>query len=113
MATVLVTGANRGLGLEFCKQYASEGWRMLACCRMPQAASELTSLAERYPQVSVFALDVADFAQIERLAAQLQDTSIDVLINNAGVYGIVRGEGSDYWITRRGIKHWLSMYKHP
>ena len=93
MATVLVTGANRGLGLEFCKQYASEGWRVLACCRMPQAASELTSLAERSPQVSVFALDVADFAQIEGLAAQLQDTSIDVLINNAGVYGDSQGRG--------------------
>ena len=81
------------LGLEFCKQYASEGWRVLACCRMPQAASELTSLAERYPQVSVFALDVADFAQIERLAEQLLDTSIDVLINNAGVYGDSQGRG--------------------
>jgi NAD(P)-dependent dehydrogenase (short-subunit alcohol dehydrogenase family) len=87
MTTVLVTGANRGLGLEFCKQYASEGWRVLACCRMPQASSELASLAEQYPHVSVFALDVADFVQIERLAAQLRDTSIDVLINNAGVYG--------------------------
>jgi NAD(P)-dependent dehydrogenase (short-subunit alcohol dehydrogenase family) len=93
MATVLVTGANRGLGLEFCKQYAAEGWRVLACCRIPQAAPELTSLSERYPQVSVFALDVADFAQIERLAAQLQDSSIDVLINNAGVYGDRQGRG--------------------
>jgi NAD(P)-dependent dehydrogenase (short-subunit alcohol dehydrogenase family) len=93
MATVLVTGANRGLGLEFCKQYASEGWQVLACCRMPQAASELIGLAERYPHVSVLALDVADFAQIEQLAAQLHDTSIDVLINNAGVYGDSQGRG--------------------
>jgi NAD(P)-dependent dehydrogenase (short-subunit alcohol dehydrogenase family) len=93
MTTVLVTGANRGLGLEFCKQYASEGWRVLACCRKPQAAPELTSLAERYPYVSVLALDVSDFAQIERLAVQLQDTSIDVLINNAGVYGDSQGRG--------------------
>lgn len=87
MATVLVTGANRGLGLEFCRQYASEGWRVLACCRTPQAAAELTDLAGRFPQVSVFALDVADFMQIEQLAEQLRNTSIDVLINNAGVYG--------------------------
>jgi NAD(P)-dependent dehydrogenase (short-subunit alcohol dehydrogenase family) len=87
MATVLVTGANRGLGLEFCKQYAAEGWRVLACCRRPEAAAGLTSLAGQYPHVSVLALDVADFTQIEQLAAQLHDTSIDVLINNAGVYG--------------------------
>ena len=58
MATVLITGANRGLGLEFCKQYAAEGWQVLACCRMPQAATELASLAERNPHVSVLALDV-------------------------------------------------------
>jgi len=87
MANVLITGANRGLGLEFCKQYASEGWRVLACCRMPEAASELLNLAEQSPHVSIFALDVGNFEQIEQLAAQLDDTAIDVLINNAGVYG--------------------------
>jgi NAD(P)-dependent dehydrogenase (short-subunit alcohol dehydrogenase family) len=53
----------------------------------------LTSLAERYPHVSVLALDVTDLAQIEQLAAQLHDTSIDVLINNAGVYGDSQGRG--------------------
>ncbi|MDD5265540.1 MAG: SDR family oxidoreductase [Methylococcales bacterium] len=93
MATVLITGANRGLGLEFCKQYAAEGWQVLACCRMPQAAAELASLAERYPHVSVFALDVANLVQIEQLAAQLHDTCIDVLINNAGVYGDSHEQG--------------------
>ena len=87
MATVLITGANRGLGLEFCKQYADEGWKVLACCRVPQEATGLKNLAGRYPHVSILALDVADLTQIEQLAAQLHDTSIDVLINNAGVYG--------------------------
>lgn len=86
MATVLITGANRGLGLDFCRQYAEDNWQVMACCRDPQRARALNQLAERCSNVSVFALDVADFAQIEQLAAQL-DGPIDVLLNNAGVYG--------------------------
>ena len=83
MATVLITGANRGLGLEFCRQYAAEGWQVLACCRNPETVGQLADI----PNVRVFPLDVSDFSQIDKLAAQLQDTAIDVLINNAGIYG--------------------------
>ena len=83
---VLITGANRGLGLEFTKQYAADGWRVLACCRHPQSALDLQALAAAYSNVKIYALDVADFAQIDALAVQLKDESIDVLINNAGVY---------------------------
>jgi len=83
MATVLITGASRGLGLEFCKQYAAEGWQVLACCRNPETTVKLADI----PRVRVFSLDVSDFAQIDKLATQLQDTAIDVLINNAGIYG--------------------------
>ena len=93
LATVLITGANRGLGFEFCKQYAVDGWQVLACCRLPQVASNLLSLAEQFPQISVLTLDVADFTQIEQLAVQLHDTPIDVLINNAGVFGDSAGQG--------------------
>lgn len=89
MATVLVTGANRGLGLEFCRQYAAEGWDVLACCRHPEKAGQLTVLAN----VRVLELDVGDFADIDRLAKELKDTAIDVLINNAGVYGDSSGHG--------------------
>jgi NAD(P)-dependent dehydrogenase (short-subunit alcohol dehydrogenase family) len=83
---VLVTGANRGLGLEFTKQYAADGWKVLACCREPQQASALQAIANTNNNVRIFDLDVANFAQIDALALQLKDERIDVLINNAGVY---------------------------
>ncbi len=86
MHQVLITGANRGLGLEFSKQYAADGWNVLACCRHPQSALDLQSLAAAHSNVKIHTLDVADFAQIDALALQLKDESIDVLINNAGVY---------------------------
>lgn len=87
MATVLITGANRGLGLEFCRQYAAEGWDVIACCRNPEQASDLVKLAQQYPVIQINALDVADFTQIDALSEKLSDCPIDVLINNAGVYG--------------------------
>jgi NAD(P)-dependent dehydrogenase (short-subunit alcohol dehydrogenase family) len=83
---VLITGANRGLGLEFTRQYAADGWNVLACCRAPQQASALQSISNSNNHVKVFDLDVSDFAQIDALALQLKDEKIDVLINNAGVY---------------------------
>ncbi|HSH73236.1 MAG TPA: SDR family oxidoreductase [Methylophilaceae bacterium] len=83
---VLITGANRGLGLEFTKQYASDGWQVLACCRDPESARELNALAASMDNIKVLALDVGDFNQIDRLAQQLKGQSIDLLINNAGVY---------------------------
>lgn len=86
MPTVLVTGANRGLGREFCRQYAEAGWRVLACCRRPEEASDLKTFAAQHPAVSIHALDLADFAAIDRLSGELADESIDVLLCNAGIY---------------------------
>ncbi len=87
MHTVLITGANRGIGLEFCRQYAAEGWRVLACSRDPGKADALAKLAALYPGlIALHTLDVADHAQIGRLAQELGGESIDLLINNAGVY---------------------------
>ncbi len=92
MPTVLITGANRGLGLEFCHQYASESWAVIACCRQPGLASDLNKLCHHYP-IQLETLDVADFSQIDTLAQKLADARIDVLINNAGIYADKRELG--------------------
>ena len=87
MYTVLITGANRGIGLEFAQQYAADGWRVLACCRNPEKADALNQLATQHDgRVLVHALDVTDLARIEHLAKLLANESIDLLINNAGYY---------------------------
>lgn len=83
MPTVMITGANRGLGLEFARQYASDGWNVIATCRNPAQADELSALEG----VSVKSLNVNDFDAVAALADEMQGTAIDVLINNAGVYG--------------------------
>lgn len=93
MATILITGASRGLGLEFCKQYAKENWNVIACCRNPQNASDLIKLTNQFPSVSILQLDVSDLNQIATLEKTLDGTEIDVLLNNAGIYGDESGHG--------------------
>jgi NAD(P)-dependent dehydrogenase (short-subunit alcohol dehydrogenase family) len=84
--TVLITGANSGLGLEFTKQYAAKGWTVVATHRRRDIPDTLADVMAEYPQVRVETLDVTDLEQAEALAAKLADFPIDVLINNAGVY---------------------------
>lgn len=86
MTSVLVTGCNRGIGLEWCRQYAAAGWRVLATCRYPATADALRDLAQSHPRLSVHRLDVTDPESVYALRAELQDESIDVLVNNAAVY---------------------------
>jgi NAD(P)-dependent dehydrogenase (short-subunit alcohol dehydrogenase family) len=86
-STVVVTGANRGLGFEFARQYAARGWKVIATARNPDEARALRELAADNPQVRIEALDVADMASVDAFAARLEGEPVDVLINNAGVFG--------------------------
>ena len=93
-STVMVTGANRGLGLEFARQYAADGWRVLATYRNPAVAGELLELAKQ-DNVQAFMLDVSDFDAIAALAEELRDETIDVFLSNAGLFGPKPGAESD------------------
>ena len=84
MPSVFITGANRGLGLEFARQYAADGWRVIGTCREPAAANALVHLKG---DVEIHPLDVTDHAQVQALAKTLKRNTIDVLLNNAGIYG--------------------------
>jgi len=85
--TILITGSNRGIGLELVQQYANLGWQVLACCRHPDQATALNRLGDRFPDISVHRLDVTQHDQVQQLAVLLQNCPIDILFNNAGVYG--------------------------
>lgn len=86
MATVLVTGTNRGLGLEFTRQYSRDGWEVLATARNPGKSKELQDLAKGHPKLKLYRLNVSDEKSIHVLADELRGKAIDVLILNAGVY---------------------------
>jgi NAD(P)-dependent dehydrogenase (short-subunit alcohol dehydrogenase family) len=92
MPSTLITGANRGLGLEFARQYLADGWQVYAACRNPNSAPELRRLAEASGhKLRIVALDVTDPASIKAAALELDGQAIDLLLNNAGIGG-ARGQ---------------------
>ncbi len=102
MPTVLITGANRGIGLAFARSFAGDGWAVHACGRHPEKAKDLKALSEESGgAVRLHRLDVTDGLKVANLARELTGETIDILLNNAGVMGPRAGFGEidyDGWL---------------
>ena len=88
MKTALITGGNRGLGLEFVKQYSQLGYKIIVTCRNPNEAKELNTLKENSKtDIKIHTLDVTNHEEIDLLSKSLSNKPIDIIINNAGIIG--------------------------
>jgi NAD(P)-dependent dehydrogenase (short-subunit alcohol dehydrogenase family) len=101
--TVLITGANRGLGLEFVKQYAIDNYEVIACSRKINKKDDLHKLQVKFKNISIYKLDIANFSSIDQFAKSLA-IPVDILINNAGIY-------PDSSIDHINYDSWLEAFK--
>jgi NAD(P)-dependent dehydrogenase (short-subunit alcohol dehydrogenase family) len=106
MRTVFISGANRGLGLEFARQYAADDWQVVATCRDPGAADALHAL----PNTEILALEATDPDSIAACAKALEGRRIDLLLNNAGIYGSVVGDAQQR-LENMDTGLWLDILK--
>jgi NAD(P)-dependent dehydrogenase (short-subunit alcohol dehydrogenase family) len=115
MSTVLVTGAGRGLGLEFVRQYAADGWTVIATARSPDRCEELQTLVKAAAgRIKLYPLDVTDHAAIDALAARLAGVPLDVLINNSGTMGAHSFAGHGMQAQRFGTSDygdWIETFR--
>src|SRR5262249_25563641 len=107
MSNIVITGANRGIGLELARQYAKAGDSVFAFCRTPKSADALNALArESNGRVTVHAMDVSDDASILGAAKAIGDRPVDVLINNAGI-----GGGKDQSLDQSDTVAWMEAFQ--
>jgi NAD(P)-dependent dehydrogenase (short-subunit alcohol dehydrogenase family) len=96
MPTALITGASRGLGFEFARQYLGDGWTVVAACRSPGEADTLADLGHKHATLQIVEFDVTNDDDILQAADELREIAIDVLINNAGIFGPNESRDNDW-----------------
>ena len=107
MSSVFITGTNRGIGLALTRQYLNEDWQVYATARQPELSTDLQQLADQYPkQLSLYALDVTNATQRQQIAAELKGIPLDILINNAGIYG-----QNDAYFGNTDEEKWLNALR--
>jgi NAD(P)-dependent dehydrogenase (short-subunit alcohol dehydrogenase family) len=88
MQRIVITGAGRGLGLEFCRQYLERGDAVIGVARDVAASTELQALRDAWPQrLHLAEFDVTDFGAVDGFASGLSVMHVDILVNNAGAIG--------------------------
>lgn len=105
--SILITGANRGIGLELVRQYAEARWRVYAGCRQPESAMDLSRIAAASNgRVSIHPLEVTNPAHIAAMQSVLGQVPLDILLNNAGIYG-----QDDAEFGKTDVARWLETFR--
>ncbi|WP_096618695.1 SDR family oxidoreductase [Candidatus Enterovibrio altilux] len=84
---LLITGANRGIGLALTQLYLNAGWQVDACCRSPEKASDLNALTTQFKTLNIYDLDITDYTAVNVLSAKLFSRKFNLIISNAGYHG--------------------------
>lgn len=104
---ILITGANRGIGLEMVKYAMEQGWRVFACCRNPHNADKLFNIAKlSNGKISVHIADMQELSTLQALSYELRNDPVDMLINNAGIYGSDKNKFGNV-----DVESWLQAFQ--
>ena len=106
MGTILVTGANRGIGLELVKQYCNQNYQVIGTYRNENTSGEFISMSQNLNNLKVYSLDVSSDQSLKDFSSKLGDTPVDIFINNAGVYG-----PRDSSFNNVDERNWISVFQ--
>lgn len=106
MKTIIVTGANRGIGLELVKQYCNRNYQVIGTYRDETTSGELISMSRNLDNLKVYLLDVSSDQSLKDFSSKLGETPVDIFINNAGVYG-----PPDSSFSNVDEKNWIPVFQ--